>query len=112
MSAISSASRFRGEHHVIRTRQAPPRTPDWRHRASGETTMSPAPAKRRRALLTGGMAALALPASAQSFVDLPIANGRRQLVASPEKRPLIVLTTRPPQLETPFEVFNDGLITP
>ncbi|MGZ5181750.1 MAG: SorA family sulfite dehydrogenase catalytic subunit [Ramlibacter sp.] len=45
-------------------------------------------------------------------VDLPIANGHRNLVAFPEKRPLIVLTTRPPQLETPFEVFNDGLLTP
>ncbi|MDE3012381.1 MAG: molybdopterin-dependent oxidoreductase, partial [Pseudomonadota bacterium] len=27
-------------------------------------------------------------------------------------RPLIVLTARPPQLETPFEVFNQGLFTP
>ena len=33
-------------------------------------------------------------------------------MAFPEKRPLIVLTTRPPQLETPFEVFNEGLLTP
>ena len=68
---------------------------------------------RRRALLAGGAAALAgVPAFAQEFVDLPIARGRRRLVAFPEKRPLIVLTTRPPQLETPFEIFNDGLITP
>src|SRR5262249_27869200 len=45
--------------------------------------------------------------------ELPLsANGTRQLVAYPEKRPLIVLTSRPPQLETPFEVFNDGLLTP
>ena len=28
------------------------------------------------------------------------------------KRPLIRLTSRPPQLETPFAVFNEGLITP
>jgi len=35
-------------------------------------------------------------------IDLPITNGHRQLVAFPEKRPLIVLTSRPPQLETPF----------
>ena len=41
-----------------------------------------------------------------------VANGKRNLVAYPEKRPLIVPTSRPPQLETPFEVFNDGLITP
>jgi sulfite dehydrogenase len=34
------------------------------------------------------------------------------LAAYPEKRPLIVLTSRPPQLETPFEVFNEGVITP
>src|SRR6476619_7646520 len=45
-------------------------------------------------------------------VELPMANGHRSLVAFPEKRPLIVLTTRPPQLETPFEVFDQGPITP
>jgi sulfite dehydrogenase (cytochrome) subunit A len=43
---------------------------------------------------------------------LPFENGERELVAYPQKRPLIVLTSRPPQLETPFAVFNDGLITP
>jgi sulfite dehydrogenase len=67
---------------------------------------------RRRALVAGGVAALGLPAFGQSYVDLPIANGHRRLAAFPEKRPLIVLTSRPPQLETPFEVFNDGVITP
>ncbi|HUR89074.1 MAG TPA: molybdopterin-dependent oxidoreductase [Ramlibacter sp.] len=68
---------------------------------------------RRRALIAGGAAALALPgAFAQQTVDLPIGNGRRKLVAFPEKRPLIVLTARPPQLETPFEVFNEGILTP
>ena len=30
----------------------------------------------------------------------------------PGKRALIRLTTRPPQLETPFSVFNEGLVTP
>lgn len=30
----------------------------------------------------------------------------------PQKRPLIRLTTRPPQLETPFSVYNEGVITP
>jgi DMSO/TMAO reductase YedYZ molybdopterin-dependent catalytic subunit len=44
--------------------------------------------------------------------EQPFANGTRKLIAYPEKRPLIVLTSRPPQLETPFEVFNDSLITP
>ena len=75
----------------------------------------------RRRLLTvgvGGTAAASLgligrAALAQGGIfELSFANGERQLVAFPEKRPLIVLTTRPPQLETPFEVFNDGLITP
>jgi sulfite dehydrogenase len=75
----------------------------------------------RRRLMTGGAAMLAgaglgtfsRAALAQAAsVELPMVNGRRNLVAFPEKRPLIVLTTRPPQLETPFEVFNDGLITP
>src|SRR5579862_2014128 len=45
-------------------------------------------------------------------VLLPFANGERKLVAFPQKRPLILLTTRPPQLETPFAVFNEGVITP
>ncbi|MFO1316422.1 MAG: molybdopterin-dependent oxidoreductase [Burkholderiales bacterium] len=75
----------------------------------------------RRRLVAGGAGALAAAglgtlsrgALAQaSTVDLPIANGRRNVVAFPEKRPLIVLTTRPPQLETPFEIFNEGVITP
>ncbi len=71
----------------------------------------------RRRLIAGGAGALATAAMGRSFaqgasVDMPFANGHRSLVAFPEKRPLIVLTTRPPQLETPFEVFNQGLITP
>src|SRR6187401_839766 len=30
----------------------------------------------------------------------------------PQKRPLIRLTARPPQLETPFSVFNESVLTP
>lgn len=74
---------------------------------------------RRRALLLGGVGAAASAALAPfsgiaqtSETELPFDNGRRQLVAYPEKRPLIVLTSRPPQLETPFDVFNEGIITP
>lgn len=75
----------------------------------------------RRKILAGGASALAIAglgpigrtALAQgSAVGLPITNGRRLLAAYPEKRPLIVLTSRPPQLETPFEVFNESLLTP
>jgi sulfite dehydrogenase (cytochrome) subunit A len=76
----------------------------------------------RRRLLAGGAGALASAtlggwstsarAQGAASVDLPMVNGRRTLVAFPEKRPLIVLTSRPPQLETPWEVFNESLITP
>lgn len=55
------------------------------------------------------------PADAGSVpgtVRLPFANGDRPLVQLPGKRPLIQLTSRPPQLETPFALFDDGLITP
>ena len=50
--------------------------------------------------------------NAAETVTLPFENGERPLVAYPQKRPLIRLTTRPPQLETPFAVFNDGVLTP
>lgn len=43
---------------------------------------------------------------------LPFENGERPLVKYPQKRPLLRLTTRPPQLETPFSVFNESLFTP
>jgi DMSO/TMAO reductase YedYZ molybdopterin-dependent catalytic subunit len=45
-------------------------------------------------------------------VTLPFANGQRPLVKFPQKRELILLTMRPPQLETPFPVFNEGVFTP
>ena len=63
------------------------------------------------ALLSPAMRALAATA-APTQVTLPFANGVRELAAFPQKRPLILQTSRPPQLETPFEVFNEGLITP
>lgn len=75
----------------------------------------------RRRLLAGGAGALASAGlgalsrsalAAAASTELPMVNGHRNLVAFPEKRPLIVLTSRPPQLETPFDVFNNGLITP
>jgi len=43
---------------------------------------------------------------------LPFENGERELIEYPQKRPLIRLTSRPPQLETPMAVFNDGVLTP
>jgi len=72
----------------------------------------------RRDLLKGaGMAAVmtslgASKALALDTVTLPFGNGERSLVKYPQKRPMIGLTSRPPQLETPFAIFNDGPITP
>ena len=48
----------------------------------------------------------------EDIQELPFANGARPLVKYPQKRPLLRLTTRPPQLETPMSVFNESLITP
>ncbi len=44
-------------------------------------------------------------------IDLPFVNGRRPMVRYPQKRPLIGLTARPPQLETPLNLFR-STITP
>jgi len=65
----------------------------------------------RRSLL-GGLAALAASPALGQEVHLPFGNGERSLVRLPQKRPLIGLTTRPPQAETPFAVFNEGIFTP
>ncbi|MFY7838556.1 MAG: molybdopterin-dependent oxidoreductase [Novosphingobium sp.] len=68
---------------------------------------------RRMFLAGAGVAALGGPAiAAERGVTLPFGNGARPLVRMPQKREMILLTTRPPQLETPFAVFNDGLLTP
>ena len=45
-------------------------------------------------------------------VALPFDNGDRPLVKYPQKRPMIGVTSRPPQLETPFSAFNGKVITP
>src|SRR5438874_6547508 len=72
---------------------------------------------RREMMKRAAMAALAAGfGSAKAFaldtVTLPFDNGERPLVKYPQKRLMIGLTSRPPQLETPFSVFNDGPITP
>jgi DMSO/TMAO reductase YedYZ molybdopterin-dependent catalytic subunit len=51
-------------------------------------------------------------ADVPSFVELPFSNGERPLVSYPQKRPMIRLTSRPPQLETPFAVFDEDILTP
>lgn len=68
---------------------------------------------RRAVLRWAGAGLLASAGAARAeTVDMPFGNGTRPLVAYPEKRKLIRLTSRPPQLETPFAVFNEGLVTP
>jgi DMSO/TMAO reductase YedYZ molybdopterin-dependent catalytic subunit len=70
----------------------------------------------RGRFLAGAGAALAAGAMPREAfaqtVQLPFDNGARMLVAFPQKRPLILLTPRPPQLETPFAVFDQGVYTP
>jgi sulfite dehydrogenase (cytochrome) subunit A len=75
----------------------------------------------RRTILQGGAALLAggsavggtsLASFAAQTVTLPFDNGERPIVKYPQKRPMIGLTSRPPQLETPFAVFDENLITP
>jgi sulfite dehydrogenase len=67
----------------------------------------------RRKFISATLAAAAAGrAFAQETETLPFANGERPLVKYPQKRPLLRLTARPPQLETPFSVFNESIITP
>jgi DMSO/TMAO reductase YedYZ molybdopterin-dependent catalytic subunit len=72
---------------------------------------------RRRLLATASAAGLAFsrPAWAQKMVDLPLPGGpgaRQITTAFPQKGPMILQRTRPPLLETPFEVFDKGIFTP
>ena len=68
---------------------------------------------RRAALWSTAAIGATAPALARAqSVTLPFGNGERPLVAYPQKRPLIRLTTRPPQLETPFAAYDEGIITP
>src|SRR6266702_1157166 len=74
---------------------------------------------RRRLLAAANAAAagaaLSRPAWAQSMIDLPLPGGpgaRQITTAFPQKGPMILQRTRPPLLETPFEVFDKGVFTP
>ena len=68
--------------------------------------------RRRLLAALGSTSALAPLGALAQTVTMPFANGERPLVTYPQKLPMIGLTSRPPQLETPFSVFNDGVITP
>src|ERR1700730_15829950 len=61
----------------------------------------------------GLLGAIGRPARAGELIELPFANGRRELVTNfPQKGAMILQRTRPPLLETPFEVFDQGVFTP
>jgi DMSO/TMAO reductase YedYZ molybdopterin-dependent catalytic subunit len=66
---------------------------------------------RRTFLKAAGAASIGAPALAQT-ATLPFENGERSLAAYPQKRALLRLTSRPPQLETPFAVFDEAPMTP
>jgi hypothetical protein len=72
---------------------------------------------RRRLLGAAGAGTLALtnPSWAETMIDLPLPGspGARPITTvSPQKGPMILQRTRPPLLETPFEVFDKGVFTP
>ncbi|MGO4725139.1 MULTISPECIES: molybdopterin-dependent oxidoreductase [unclassified Inquilinus] len=76
-------------------------------------------AMTRRRLLgsagLGGLAMMSAPAWAQAMVDLPLPGGpqaRSITTGFPQKGPMILQRTRPPLLETPWEVFDKGVFTP
>jgi len=80
------------------------------------------PLTRRRLLHRGSVAGLAayalpatLPAFAKSTISLPLPGGpdERDITTDfPQKGAMILQRTRPPLLETPFEVFDQGVYTP
>jgi DMSO/TMAO reductase YedYZ molybdopterin-dependent catalytic subunit len=80
------------------------------------------PLTRRRLLHQSAIAGLAayalpptLPAFAKSSVDLSLPGGpgeRDITTAFPQKGAMVLQRTRPPMLETPFEVFDTGVFTP
>ncbi len=77
--------------------------------------------EQRRRLL-GGLGALGVAAFAgtltagaaeRNTIELPFENGERTLTSAfPQKSDVILQRTRPPLIETPFEVFDQGVFTP
>jgi len=62
--------------------------------------------------ITGLMGASAWSGTDESVV-FPFVNGNRNLVENfPQKGAMVLQRSRPPLLETPFEVFDQGIFTP
>lgn len=73
--------------------------------------------RRRQFLLGAGAGLIGIMSMSNKIWAGPIQtqhfdNGERELIAYPQKRKLMRISTRPPHLETPFEVFNEGVLTP
>ena len=63
--------------------------------------------------LTGLLGVSAWSGTQDSPVVFPFANGGRNLVKTfPQKGAMVLQRARPPLLETPFEVFDQGIFTP
>jgi DMSO/TMAO reductase YedYZ molybdopterin-dependent catalytic subunit len=63
----------------------------------------------------GGLALMSFPAWAETTIELPLPGGpdkRPVTTIFPEKGSMILQRTRPPLLETPWEVFDQGVFTP
>lgn len=76
------------------------------------------PLTRRSLLAQAGIAGFALsaiPSFAEEMVKLPFASGPRERPIThdfPQKGNMILQRARPPLLETPLEVFDQGVFTP
>jgi sulfite dehydrogenase len=109
---------LRGKSAVLRVSRSSVCASDWlsANFAGMPNSYTPAIIGRRGFLRSAAIIATAGAAMphlmAGESIVLPFANGERRLVKYPQKRPLIRLTTRPPQLETPFSVFDEGAVTP
>src|SRR6202049_368926 len=76
-------------------------------------------ARRRLLASAGALGVTALAGSSgaraadPNVVQLPFVNGSRPLTSDfPQKSDMILQRTRPPLLETPFDVFDQGVLTP
>jgi DMSO/TMAO reductase YedYZ molybdopterin-dependent catalytic subunit len=63
--------------------------------------------------VAGMLGGFSRPAWAGGLIELPFANGRRELATNfPQKGAMVLQRTRPPLLETPFEIYDHGVFTP
>jgi sulfite dehydrogenase len=88
-----------------------------KNKYAGDSLVVPDSTRRNFLRATTALSAMALfgryrSSFAAGSVQLPFDHGNRPLIAYPQKRQLMVLTSRPVQLETPFELFDKKVFTP